>query len=224
MKKLLMMVLVMVYGIGQAQELTKNLGDFTSVKVFDQISVTLVKSTENKIVIKGDRREEVELVSSNDELKVRMKFTKLLAGEDIEATLYYSGTIYNVEASEGSYVGSADTFTATAFSISVKSGANVKLKLDVQKLDGKIASGGVAELSGTAGVQDCTVLSGGELKAKGLVTKQTEISVNAGGTANVYATDYVSAKTRAGGNIGIYGNPAQVDKKTVIGGNINLHN
>ena len=36
--------------------------------------------------------------------------------------------------------------------------------------------------------------------------------VNAGGEAEVSATESVDAKTRAGGNITVYGNPA--DKKT----------
>ena len=43
-----------------------------------------------------------------------MKFSKLLKGEKIDAILYYKN-VDQVEASEGSFVGSADTFKATAF-------------------------------------------------------------------------------------------------------------
>ena len=52
------------------------------------------------------------------------------------------------------------------------------------------------------------------------ITQQTTVTVNAGGLANVYATDLVDAKTRAGGTITIFGKPKQINEKTVAGGNI----
>jgi hypothetical protein len=92
------------------EKITKNLGDFDQVKVFDRISLQLVPANENKIEITGDRREDVEIVNKNGELKVRMKLKKLLKGEDITAILYYKNEIETIEASEGSYVSSEKNF------------------------------------------------------------------------------------------------------------------
>jgi hypothetical protein len=222
MKKLFFIALFMASQANWAQEVTRNLGDFSTIRVFDQINVTLVAADENKIVIKGSKANDVELVTKNDELKIRMGIDNLLEGEDVEATLYYK-KIFVVEASEGSFVGSADVFKATAFEVNAKEGANVKLKLDVQKLDVTVSSGGIAELSGTAQNQDVIVLAGGILKAKELVTAQTDVTVNAGGEAAIFATDFIKAKTRAGGRIDVYGNPKQIDQQTVLGGAINIH-
>lgn len=223
MKKVFFIALFMASQAFSAQEITRKLGDFSTIRVFDQINVTLVASDENKIVIKGSKANEVELVTKNDELKIRMDIDNLLEGEDVEATVYYK-KIYVVEASEGSFVGSADVFKATAFEVSAKEGAIVKLKLDVQKLTLKVSSGGMAELSGTAQNHDAIVLAGGILKAKELLTAQTDVTVNAGGEATIYATDFAKAKTRAGGKIDIYGSPKQTDEQTVLGGTINRHN
>lgn len=222
MKKL---ILITVLALGQTitAQVTRNLGDFSTVRVFDRISVTLVKSSENKIVINGSRAEDVEVVAKNNELKIRMRLTKLLKGEDINATLYYK-SIDQVEANEGSFVSSADTFNVTAFQVNVKEGAHVKLSLDVQKLKSKASSGGISELSGKASNHSATINAGGELKAKSLITSQTDVTISAGGEADVYATDFVDAKTRAGGNIDIYGGPKQVNKKTAVGGTIEVHN
>ena len=38
--------------------------------------------------------------------------------------------------------------------------------------------------------------------------------------ADVYATDLVDAKTRAGGEITIYGKPKQINEKKIAGGTI----
>ena len=221
MKKVIVILFLVISNYITAQ-VTTELGSFSTVKVFDQINVTLVKSNENKIVIKGQRADEVTLVNKNGTLKIRMKLTKLLAGEDIEATLYYKGTIEAIEANEGSFVSSADTFKAIAFDINAKEGATIKITLDAQRLTSKITSGGIAELYGNCDNHDVLVNSGGILKAKELTTKQTEITVNAGGDVDVYATDFVDAKIRAGGDINVYGQPKQVNKKTALGGDIHV--
>jgi Putative auto-transporter adhesin, head GIN domain len=221
MKKLIILAFI---GFSQfiSAQVSKNLGDFTAVRVFDQINVTLVKSTENKIVIKGDKAGDVEVVTKNNDLKIRMKLTKLLQGEDVEATVYYTGNINQVEASEGAFVGSSDTFTGTAFEVSAKEGATVKLNLEVSKLNSSAGSGGILELTGSATNHDIVIKSGGILKGKSLETSQTVIAINAGGEADVYATELVEAKTRAGGDIDIYGNPKQVNESKTAGGRINI--
>ena len=205
-----------------AAQVTKNLGDFNTVRVFDRISITLVKSSENKIVINGSRAGDVEVVTKNSDLKVRMKLSKLLKGENIEATIYYSTPIYTVEASEGSFVASQDTFKGTAFEINAKEGATIKLNLDVAKLKSKANSGGILEITGKATNHDLAITSGGIFKGKELTTTQTTVSVSAGGEAAVYATEFVDAKTNAGGDIDVYGNPKQVNQKTFAGGDIDI--
>lgn len=221
MKKLILFAFIGISQLVSAQ-VTKKLGDFTTVRVFDKINVTLVKSTEDKIVINGNRASDVEVVTKNNDLKIKMKLTKLLSGDDVSATVYYSGPIYTVEASEGSFVGSADTFKSTGFEINAKEGATVKLNLEVSKLKSKANSGGILEVTGTATNNDISVTSGGIFRGKSLTTTQTTVSVSAGGDVKVFATEYVDAKTKAGGDIDIYGNPKQVDQKTFAGGSINV--
>lgn len=221
MKKILLVAFLMLTQINFAQEkLTKNLGDFDAVRVFDRISVQLVPANENKIEITGDRRDDVEIVNKNGDLKIRMKLKKLLKGEDITAILYFKNEIETIEASEGSYVSSEATFKAIDFSINAKEGAEIKINLDAQKLAVKATSGGIVKLKGSANNQDIVINSGGIVDAKDLETSQTTVAINAGGEADVKASELVDAKTRAGGDITIYGSPKKINKKTFAGGNI----
>lgn len=221
MKKILLVAILMLSQINFAQEkLTKNLGDFDAVRVFDRISVQLVPANENKIEITGDRRDDVEIVNKNGDLKIRMKLKKLLKGEDITAILYFKNEIETIEASEGSYVSSEATFKAIDFSVNAKEGAEIKINLDAQKLAVKATSGGIVKLKGSANNQDIVINSGGIVDAKDLETSQTTVAINAGGEADVKASELVDAKTRAGGDITIYGSPKKINKKTFAGGNI----
>jgi hypothetical protein len=69
MKKLIIGAAILVAQLSFGQ-VTKDLGDFDSVKVFDKLSVKLVQSSENKIVIKGPREAEVEVVNKKGLLKL----------------------------------------------------------------------------------------------------------------------------------------------------------
>lgn len=219
MKKSILIAVLLLFQMVSAQDITKETGDFNAIRIFDKIDALLIKGNENKIIIKGSRAQEVEVVNKNGELKVRMKLTKLLKGDDVSVTIYYKA-IDRIEVSEGSRVGSQDTFKSTAFELNAKEGSEIKLNLDVQKLKSKANSGGILNITGTAVNHDVVITSGGIVRARDLNTKQTTIAVNAGGEAVITATDFVDAKTRAGGDIDIYGNPAQVNQKTTAGGRI----
>jgi hypothetical protein len=204
-----------------AQEITTNLGDFSTVKVYDRISVKLVAASENKIVITGAKAEDVEPVTKGNTLKIKMKTLKLLQGEDVTATLYYKN-IDHVGSYEGAYVSSEDIFKATSFEIDAQEGGVAKLILDVQKLKTRIQTGGELELSGKAAYHDNSITSAGKLKAKLLETQTTEIVINAGGNADITAKILADAQIRAGGTIDIYGSPKQVKKRTAAGGKIKV--
>ena len=200
-------------------QVEKNVGDFDKVTAFDQIDVLLVKSNENKVILDGKEANEVELVNKNGELKIRMPLTKLLGGDHISVTVYFKN-ITAVEANEGSRIACGDEIKTVAFDIKVKEGSEVKLKLDVQKLTARVANGSKIEVTGNAVNQDVLANSGGIYDGKDLKTNQTTITANAGGEADIFATDFVDAKVRAGGDISIYGKPKQINQKVVAGGNI----
>ena len=218
MKKFVIIVFVFLCQIASAQ-VTRNLGDFDQVKVFDKINVKLIAASENKIVVTGARADELETVNKNGELKIRMPFPKLLSGEDITVKLYFKN-LESIAVSEGSYVSSENDFKQTSLDLNAKSGGEIKLTIAVDKVSLKVNSGGIVSLFGTAENQEVVITSGGILNAKELATSQTTISVAAGGKSEIHASILVDAKVRAGGSIFIYGKPKQINQEVFIGGTI----
>jgi hypothetical protein len=217
MKKIIYSLLI-VSSIAFGQN-KKNVGDFNKVTSFDQIDVFLIKSDENKVIIDGKEANEVELVNKKGELKIRMPLTKIMSGDNISVTVYFK-KIDAVEANEGSRLTCEDTIKATSFDIIVKEGSEIKLLLDVEKLKSKVSDGSIVTLEGKASTQDVLVNSGGIYEAEKLVSSQTTITANAGGQADIFATNLVDAKVRAGGEITIYGKPKQINQKVIAGGTI----
>ncbi len=218
MKKIVVVVTLFLTSYLQAQ-VTKNLGDFDSVKVFDKLTVKLVPSNENKVSITGTRANEVEVINKNGEVKLRMPFPKLLAGNDIKIELYFK-KIESIDASEGSYVSCDLPFKQTILSVNVKEGAQIKAAFDTEKATIRAVSGGILDLTGKTNNQTITIASGGVLQAKDLISSQTTVNVSAGGKAEMHATTLVNAKVKAGGSIYIYGKPKQINQETILGGTI----
>jgi len=218
MKKLIIGAVILLTQMSFGQ-VTKTLGDFDTVKVYDKLNVKLVQSSENKLVIKGAREAELEAVNKNGILKIRMPFPKLLSGNDLEVTLYYK-RIELIDVNEGAVVSSKESIKATSFKVSAQEGGKIDIDVDVEKLNVSSVSGGEITLTGKASNQDAKLGAGGYLLASKLITAQTKVSVSAGGKADVNASTLVEAKVSAGGSIYIYGKPKQINQKTVFGGKI----
>lgn len=200
-------------------QIEKKVGDFNKVTSFDRIDVLLIPGNENIVQLDGKEAEEVELINKNGELKIRMPLKKLLDGENISVTVYFKNLVA-VEANEGSRIACGDKIKSTSFDIIAKEGSEVKLILDVEKLNARVANGSKIEVQGNAKKQIVLVNSGGIYEAPGFETEHTTITVNAGGRALIFATEVVDAKVRAGGSITISGKPKKINKDIVAGGTI----
>ncbi|MGL5111373.1 MAG: head GIN domain-containing protein [Flavobacterium sp.] len=218
MKKIIILVTLLLISNLHGQVI-KNVGDFDKVKVFDKLTVKLFPSGENSIKITGTRASEVEVINNNGEIKLRMPFPKLLAGNDIKIELYFK-KIESIDASEGSYVSCDFPFKQTLLAVNAKEGAQINVEFDTQKAVIRAVSGGILNVVGKTNNQTITIASGGILEGKDLISAQTTINVSAGGKAEIYATTLVDAKVKAGGSIYIYGKPKQINQETILGGTI----
>ncbi|MDT8414918.1 MAG: head GIN domain-containing protein [Flavobacteriaceae bacterium] len=215
-----LILLLLLPGFLMAQEtVTKNMGKFDEIKVFNGISVRLVKGESGKVTITGANAEDVVLINRNGLLRVRMKTKKIFRGDETQVVIHFD-KIDKIDANENAYVLSNDEIKTTTLVINAQEGAEVKVPINVDRLEAKAVSGGILDLKGRADVQDISVKAGGQFDAKDLISKQSIVVVSAGGSAKVFATDFADAKVRAGGRVEIYGNPKKVNKDTFMGGNI----
>ena len=219
MKKIIFGFLIVFAQLAYSQ-ITKNFGDFNSVKAYDRINVTLVKSNENKVEISGDDSD-VEIVNKNGELKIRMIPTKIMQGDKVSVTVFYEN-LNEIQASQGSKITSEDAVENGILNITSNEGSILNLKIEADILNAKTNSGGIINISGTAKTQDVLVNSGANFNGRNLKSEVTSVTTNAGGNADVYASKTVTATNRAGGNINVYGSPENRNAKNMLGGKINF--
>lgn len=197
----------------------KQVGDFTTVKVFDLIHISLIKSDENKVIISGEDVDDVEIVNKNGILKVRMKFDQIFNGTETFVAVHYTN-LEVIDGNEGARIVGNELIEQDKIELKTQEGAVIKVGLNVNEVNIKAVSGGIVETSGRANSQSILINTGGIYEGKDFETKNTEVKIRTGGEAEVNTSEVVDAKVTAGGDIYIYGNPSRITKKTTLGGRI----
>ncbi|GLB52928.1 hypothetical protein NBRC110019_19680 [Neptunitalea chrysea] len=201
-------------------EITKSLGDFSEVKAFDGISVKLIRSDENKAVIKGKNRNDVVIVNKDGKLKIKMDISESFDGYNTFVSIYHKSPIYIIDANEQAFIENTEPFKVTELILKAQEGGEIDVYVDVERLEIKSVTGGQIDAHGTASTQGVNIRTGGEYHGRDLKTKQSYVRISAGGEAVIFATEYVDAEVKAGGDIDIHGSPKVIDKQTFLGGRI----
>ena len=220
MKHLFFVITVCLALTSNAQNtITKTVGAFSTLKVFDLIEVKLIQSSENKIEISGRNTDDVAIVNKNGTLKIRMNIEESFDGSDTYVNVYFTN-LEVIDANEGAFIASEDVFEQIDLTLKTQEGAHIKLQTDVKFLDVKAVTGGQVETNGKAQNQTIKINTGGIYNGKSLESQDTEVTIKAGGEAMVKAIENLDIKIRAGGNVIVYGQPKQVNESKALGGNI----
>ncbi|MGB5359907.1 MAG: head GIN domain-containing protein [Eudoraea sp.] len=204
----------------QDEKINIKLTNFTEVKAYDGISVNLIKSNEDKAVITGANSDKVNIVNTDGVLKIRMQITKLFSGYRTFVNLYYSKNLLVIDVNEDARITSEDMISQEVIELKAQEGGELRIKAEVEQMLIRSVSGGVIAASGTSDVQDVAINTGGSYLGKEFKTKFTTVNVNAGSNAEIFASDYVKATVKAGGEVLVYGDPTKMDEKTVFGGKV----
>jgi len=219
MKKVVIGLMLGVFQLSFGQ-FSRNVGEFSSLKVYGKIDVVLVPSSESKVESTASDSE-IETINKNGELRIRMTPSKIFQGDKVAVTVFYEN-LNDIQANLSSSVSSPETTKAKMLRLSSNEGSKIVLNVDSGKLNIKTNSGGEINVTGRADYQDIIVNSGGKYHGQSLESENATVTANAGGIAEVFATESVNATTRAGGIIDVYGDPADRKYKNVIGGKVNF--
>lgn len=221
MQKLMFLLAVLLStAFVQGQDIvTKNVGDFSELKIFNKIEVSLVESNENKVEISGIKRRNINVIQKNQRLKISMSLDNIWDNNNTKVVVYYK-QLNMIDVNEGSKVTSDDVVKSRSLDLRAQEGGTIRLPVETESIYVKSVTGGVIELKGEAKEQEITINSGGQYYASTLVTQETQVKVSAGGTAEVHAKKYMKANTNAGGTIRVYGNPRELDTQKLLGGKI----
>jgi len=202
-------------------KVTVALDPFSEIKAFDGLSVNLIHSDVNKAVIDGANTDKVAIVNNDGILKLRMEIDMIFSGYRTFIDVYYANPVVVIDVNEDARITSSSVIKQKVLDLRAQEGGELIIQAEAEQLLIRSVTGGIITATGTSKNQDVAINTGGTYKGKDFLTKFSTVNVNAGSLAEIFATDYVKATVKAGGEVRVYGNPAKMDEKTVFGGKIN---
>lgn len=213
-------ILFVTMGFTQESSVEVELSTFNKLKVFDGISVNLIKSSVNKAIITGENTQKVAIVNNDGVLKIRMEIEKIFSGFRTFIDLYHTDELIVIDVNEDARIASEQIVIQDILELKAQEGGEINLNCQIEQLLVKAVTGGDVITSGFTNNQDVQINTGGTYNGKEFKSSFTTIKVNAGGNAEIYATKYVKAEVKAGGKVKVYGDPEKMDEKTILGGSI----
>ncbi len=220
MKKILFIaMLVMATSAFSQRIINKDVGEFNEIKVYDLIEVNLIKSDKNRILIKGEKVDDIKFVNKDGTLKLRMQLEKKFQGEKTLIEVYYTD-LDIIDGNEGARIVFNEMVIKDKLVLKTQEGAQIKIGMEVDDVEIRAVTGGIIEAAGIAKNQVIVINTGGVFEGRELKTSTTSVKISAGGEALLSASERVDINVRAGGDVYVYGNPKEVNKSTLAGGRI----
>ena len=219
MKKVLFLLFLCLGFQAGAQEITMDLNNFSEAKVTNGLLVNFIQADENKAVILGNSRDKVKIEVENGILNIFTNLNKIWTEDNTLIVIYYK-ELQKIDARRNAKIELCGKITQPSLSFEAQEGSDISANIEVSSLVVKATTGSNISIIGKANLQEIEVMDAGKFKGENLFGETIDVSISAGGMANVNATKYVNAKVNAGGNIYIYGLPEKIDKKTTFGGKI----
>jgi hypothetical protein len=202
--------------------ISKNLGDFTTLKVYNGIEVELIKHKEHKLVITGEKSESVKVKNVNNTLKLSLPFSlipeKNTSDGKVLIKLYYNKNITIIDANEGSTI-TGKEILQDKLEVNSQEGAFINLVVKVKYIDVRASSGGIIKLTGSTKNQNVDVDLYGIYNGFSLKSDfNSTVKAGTGAKAEIFAGESLNAKVSFGGSVFYKGTPIVVKDKKIIGG------
>lgn len=227
-KNIFTLFLFSAFVLNAQNMVTKNLGDFSILKVYNGIEVELIKSSDQKIEITGQKSESVSIKNIDNTLKISLPFSlnpnKNLAKNEVLVTIYYNKNIDIIDANEASTI-TAKEIRQDKLEVNAQEKAFINLVIVVKYLEVRASSGGVIKLTGTAENQQVDVDLYGIYNGFNLeCISNSVVKSGTGAKAEIFAGESLNSKVSFGGSIFYKGDPEITKDKKVMGGIIQKRN
>ena len=213
-----------VDGNGNMTTQTRNVSDYSSVALTGAMDVVLVKGREGNLKVEAEENLQQHIITevNGGRLKISVEKGYNLnpsRNHNIVVTVPFTD-IEAVSLTGSGDISSSDVVNAENFDINITGSGNVKLALKARNTSASITGSGDIDLSGSSTDFDCKVTGSGDISAFDFKCENVSATVTGSGDLQVYASEYLKARTPGSGDIEYRGNPKKEDFKTMGSGSI----
>ncbi|UCG27122.1 MAG: DUF2807 domain-containing protein [Bacteroidales bacterium] len=209
-----------VSGSGNVVTKDRDAAYFNSVMVSTGIDLILSQGSTESIKVEADDNLHEYIVTeiNGNTLKI---YTDANIRDAEEMNVYV--TMKDVEALSATSAGDISGKTvikSDELTLTTSSAGDIKLEVEVSKLNCSLSSAGDMTISGTTDELVANLSSAGDLQAYDLTSRIADVSTSSSGDAKITVTEKLKARASSAGDIQFQGNPKEVDGHSSSAGRI----
>lgn len=210
-----------VTGNGKVISQTRNLPEFTGIKVGSGIDVFLTQGETQQVEVEADENLQ-EWIRTDVEGSVLHIYTdKIIRLAKTKKVRITCKMIDKIDVSSAGDVTGLSPFKADRLDIDMSSAGDLRFEIEANEIWVDISSAGNVHLKGKAGLLNADLSSAGDLNAFELEAKKGEVSVSSAGSAKVFVTEEASFSSSSAGDIDYKGEPRIKEINTSSAGSVN---
>lgn len=208
-------------GSGNLVKQTRQVSDFTGLKVSGDVEVILTQGNTVSVVVEADDNLIEDVLTDVSGSTLSIGFEKYVNLRNGTCNVYITVPELNkIQVSASAEIKATGVFkTADAFFISASSSGEVKINANAPSINLQSSSAGQIKISGRTRTLTAQASSGAEIHARDLLSENTDAEASSGADVDVYASMLLNANASSGGSIDYRGNPT-VSKQESSGGSI----
>jgi len=191
-----------------------NLQTFESLTVSTDIDVELVKAETNRATFELENADMKDLIIKQEDGDLSINFKSgFFSGNNKDrkatVTLYYNGSISNINLSAGATVKASESIESNTITATVSSGAFLCVPVICTEFQIDINDGGAACIDGETFREVVRLSNGSQYKGDELKSKKLDVQATTGAMATVLTDGKFMAQAEGGAEIVYAGNPQQ---------------
>jgi len=210
-----------ITGDGKVVSQTRDVPEFTGVKVGSGIDVFLTQGDIQRVEVEADE-------NLQEWIRTEVKGSVLHIYTDKNIRLAKAKRVNinckildRIDISSAGDVTAVNRFKADKLDIDMSSAGDLNLEVEANEISISISSAGNAVLKGKTDTLKADLSSAGDLNAYDLEAKYGDISVSSAGSARVFVTDEASFHSSSAGDIDYKGEPRMKEIHTSSAGSVN---
>ena len=198
----------------------RELPEFHALNISSEIDAELILSDKEGIELEIENANPLNLVSEVEKgvLTVKMK-TGSYKDAVLKVKIHFKD-LNEIESTGRASVWSEEEIYLDELSVRLYNGGATRLRLFCEDLDINISQGSILTLKGKGKFQKVKVNTKATYSGYEFETEKAVVNSTSYGKAKVSVSKYLEAKASSGGFIGFVGNPARVERKTSLGGEV----
>lgn len=203
-----------ISGSGNIISETRHTGEFHGVKTSGSMDIEVLNSNSPFIKIEADDNVMPYIITNVEDgiLNVHLKSNQ--SYHNVNVKVYVSAPVFEklIVSGSGSITAKDTLNNSDKIECKISGSGDINAMVDAPLIIAAISGSGTITLQGRTKDFNCSIGGSGDLNCKNLLSENTIVKISGSGTAHVFASVSLQAKTSGSGDIYYSGNPQTVNK------------